>query len=154
MVTLVAIADGLNSVVERSWAVVSFSDDSAGVALEDSVAGGDGDTDWAHLKTSLDAIGVLIDLTVVGNKSDTLAVVSAGGLVTSGAGSVRVAVLGHGHVILVPLPGVVVPATVASMVAEDTLGAVNKLLGAHDNLVVSGNDPARLGGLSGRESPA
>jgi len=155
LVTLVAPADCLNGVVERCRAVVSFSNDSACIALEDLVSSSDGDTDRAHFKTSLDAVGVLSDLSVVGNQSDSLGfVVNASGLVTSGARSVRVAILGHGHVCLVPFPGVVVPATVASVVAEETLGAVDELLGAHDSLVVSGNNPAGLGGFSGRESPA
>ena len=154
LVTVVAIADCLNGVVELGRAVVSFSNDSACIALEDCVSSSDGDTARAQFKTSLDAVGVLSDLSVVGNQSDSLAVVFASGLVTSGARNVRVAILGHGLVCLVPLPGVVVPATVASVVAEQTLGAVDELLGAHDNLVVSGNNPAGLGGLSGRESPA
>ena len=155
LVTLVAPADCLNGVVELCWAVVSFRNDSACVALEDSVTGRDGNTDRAQFKTSLDAVGVLTDLSVIGNQSDSIGfIVNASGLVASGARSVRVAILGHGHVCLVPLPGVVIPATVASVVAEQTLGAVDELLGAHDNLVVSGNNPAGLGGLSGRESPA
>ena len=155
LVTFVAPADCLNGVVEVSRAVVGFSNDSACIGLEDSVSGGDGDTDRTHFNASLDAVGVLSDLSVVSNQSDSLGlVVNTSGLITSGARGVRVAFLGYGHVCLVPLPGVIVPATVASVVAEQTLGAVDELLGAHDNLVISGNNPAGLGGLSGRESPA
>ena len=95
-------------------------------------------------------------MTPIGNVSDSLGlVVSASVLITSLARYVRVAILGHGHVCLVPLPGIPVPATRATPVARyGFYGAVDELLFTHDNLVISGNDPVGLGGLSGGESPA
>ena len=107
------------------------------------------------LNSSLDAIGVHCDLTVIGNVSDSLSlVVFAPGNVCSLARFVRVAIFGHCHVCLVPIPSPEVPATPASTVVVFSQGAVDELLGAHDSLVVSGNDPAGLGGLSGGKSPA
>jgi hypothetical protein len=57
-------------------------------------------------------------------------------------------------VTLEPVVGVVVPATVATVIREETLGAVNELLGSHDDLVVASEDEVRLNGFSSGEGPA
>ena len=141
--------------IDVGGAAVGLSNNTGRVVSEDVVTGGDGDGNGTDLNSSVDAVSVLSDLNVGGNECDTLGfIVSTRGLGTGLSGGVWVVSLGHGLVGSEPFPGVVVPATVATVVGEETLGAVNEFLRGHDDLFVSGNDVSGLNRLGGREGPA
>jgi len=155
LIALVTVANSLDGVIKLGWAAISLGDDTRGVSHEDVVAGGDSDGDGSLLNASLDGVGVGRALSVSRGVGDTFSgVIGASGLLTSGARGVRVVRLSHGHVGFEPLPGVVVPATVATVVGEEATSAIDELLRGHDDLVVAGNDVGGLDGLSGREGPA
>ena len=148
LLTLVTVANSDDSVIDAVRATISLSDNTTLVVPEDVVASGDGDVDGANLDGSLDGIGVRLDLLVGAHVSDTLGfIVCALSLLAGSARSVGVVGLRHGLFVLEPLVGVVVPAAAAAVAREHTLGAVNKLLRGHDDLLVAGNDVGRLDGL-------
>mmetsp|Transcript_36067 Transcript_36067/g.44021 ORF Transcript_36067/g.44021 Transcript_36067/m.44021 type:complete len:342 (+) Transcript_36067:159-1184(+) len=151
----VAVADSEDGVVHTVGAAVSLSHDTARVVAEDVVAGRDGDVDGADVEGSLDGFSFLVDLLVGAHVGDTLGgIVGAPSLLAGDTGSVGVVRLSHGLVVLEPLVGVVVPATSAAMVGEQTLGAIDELLRRHDDLLVAGKDICGLNSLGGGEGPA
>ena len=143
--------------VNLGGAVVGSSEDTASVGLEDLAFGVDGDTDGSVvLDGILDAVGVSADLLVASSIGDALGLIVAAralGLL-GGTRDVGVVSLAHGHVSLLPLPAVVVHATIAAVVGKEALRAINELLRGHNDLLVASNDVSGLNGLSGGEGPA
>ena len=156
LISLITVTNGEDGVVNLGGAVVGGGEDTAGVSLEDFALGVDGDTDGLLLNGSLDAVGVSADLLVASSIGDTLGLIVAAralGLL-GGTRDVGVVSLAHGHVSLLPLPAVVVHATIAAVVGKEALRAINELLRGHNDLLVASNDVSGLNSLSGGESPA
>ena len=128
LISLITVTNSEDGVVNLGGAVVGGGEDTALVALEDSRLGVDGDTDGTVvLDGSLDAVSVSADRLVARDKEDTLGlIVSTCALsLLGGARDVGVVGLAHSLVSLLPLPAVVVHATIAAVVGEEALGAID-----------------------------
>lgn len=109
--------------IDISGAIVSFSNYTVNVGLEETVGSVDRDADRTNFDGCLDAFGVLFDFHVAGNIGYAfflLVFTSLTGLsgVARDVGIIR---LFHRLVILEPIPGPVVHATLAAVVSSEAL---------------------------------
>ena len=142
-----AIADSEDTVVEVGAATIRSHDDTAGVSLEDSLVGLDGDGDGSLDELSLEGLGAgWGDINVGGGTNDTLGgvILAAGGAQPSVVG---VVILGLERVALSPFEGAIHHTAHAAQVA--VVGASDQVLLGEGNKVASGDEVGTLHRTSG-----
>jgi len=157
LTVLSAVADGEDGVIEAG-ATLGGAHDAGLVGLEDQLVGLNGDgkrllvETGAHLADGVRGDGVVV---ADGDSGGAGGVVSTSGLVSGGAGGVRVDGLELGlGAILVVLVSFLLKSTVASQVAVLEVGAINELLLGEGEELTSGNLVSTLEGSGGGEGPA